>query len=218
MSYILDALKKVERDRRRAHVPSLATMHAVPVERRAIWPWIAGGALALNALGFAVVLVLRPSATPAVAPPAAVVTPPAPVAPKPVAATAEAPAPAATAPAVVAPQAVTVAPESTRTDAAPVERPRESSRRTDAARAVPARSPDAPARAAAARLAERREPDPFKLEVLVYSEQPAFRAAYINGTRYVEGQRVDGRALLESITSDSVVLVADGKRIILKQQ
>lgn len=196
MSYILDALKKVERDRRRAHVPSLATMHAVPVERRPVWPWIAGGALALNVLGFAVVLALRPSPMPTVPPPP-VVAPAAPVVQKPAPAATDTAAPSAVGP--VVPPAVSVTPESpavpTRAPIA-VERPRAAARRADA--------PERPA--------------PLKLEVLIYSDQPESRAAYINGQRYVEGQRVDGRALLEAITSDSVVLVADGKRIILKQQ
>lgn len=51
MSYILDALKKAERDRRRAHVPSLATMHSVPAERRTRWPWIVGALVTVNAIG-----------------------------------------------------------------------------------------------------------------------------------------------------------------------
>ena len=207
MSYILDALKKVERDRRRAHVPSLATMHAVPVERRPMWPWIVGGALAINALGFALVLALRPSPTTAVTPQAAAT---------------DTPAPALATPTIAAtpPPPVMAAPDAaaTRAAAPPVERSRATRRAETPARSVPASPERAATRPAPARAAERAEPEPFKLEVLVYSEQAAERAAYINGQRYVEGQRVDGRAVVESITSDSVVLIADGKRIVLKQQ
>ena len=219
MFYILDALKKVERDRRRAHVPSLATMHAVPVERRPMWPWIVGGALAINALGFALVLALRPSPTTAVTPPAGV-TASAPVTPQ--AAATDTPAPALATPTIAAtpPPPVMAAPDAaaTRAAAPPVERSRATRRAETPARSVPASPERAATRPAPARAAERAEPEPFKLEVLVYSEQAAGRAAYINGQRYVEGQRVDGRAVVESITSDSVVLIADGKRIVLKQQ
>jgi general secretion pathway protein B len=51
MSYILDALKKADRDRQPAAVPTPATVHrtpAPPSQRRLLWPWIAGAAIIVN--------------------------------------------------------------------------------------------------------------------------------------------------------------------------
>ncbi|HEX7215365.1 MAG TPA: general secretion pathway protein GspB [Methylomirabilota bacterium] len=52
MSYILDALRKAERDRGLPRVPTLATVHqpaAAPARRR-LWPWIAGVVVFANAV------------------------------------------------------------------------------------------------------------------------------------------------------------------------
>jgi type II secretory pathway component PulC len=54
--------------------------------------------------------------------------------------------------------------------------------------------------------------------VLVYSDETAQRAVYINGQRYVEGQRVGGQVLVEQILRDGVVLAANGKRFTLRQE
>lgn len=51
MSFILDALKKAERDRRSAAVPTPATVHrtpAPPSRRRRLWPLIAGAVIVVN--------------------------------------------------------------------------------------------------------------------------------------------------------------------------
>lgn len=50
MSYILDALKKADRDRHPAAVPTLATVHRTPApsRRRLLWPWIAGAVIVVN--------------------------------------------------------------------------------------------------------------------------------------------------------------------------
>ena len=44
------------------------------------------------------------------------------------------------------------------------------------------------------------------LDVLVYSEVPAERLVFINGRKYVEGQAVNGDAVVEQITPDGAVL------------
>ena len=51
MSYILDALRKAERDRGLPRVPTLATVHqpAAAPPRRRLWPWIAGVVVLANA-------------------------------------------------------------------------------------------------------------------------------------------------------------------------
>ena len=54
MSYILDALRKAERDRGLAKVPTLATVHQPAVRaRRRLWPWIAGAVVVANAAALA---------------------------------------------------------------------------------------------------------------------------------------------------------------------
>jgi len=48
VSFILDALRKAEQERRAFRAPTLATAHAVPA-RYTVWPWIAG-AVAVGAV------------------------------------------------------------------------------------------------------------------------------------------------------------------------
>ncbi len=59
--------------------------------------------------------------------------------------------------------------------------------------------------------------DTFKLQMLVYSDVPAERLVFINNRKYVEGQMVEDKALLESITPDGAVLSYQGRRIVLRQ-
>ena len=54
------------------------------------------------------------------------------------------------------------------------------------------------------------------LDVLVYSEVPAERLVFINGRKYVEGQTLEGDAVVEQITPDGVVLQHQGRRIMLR--
>lgn len=56
----------------------------------------------------------------------------------------------------------------------------------------------------------------MRLEVLVYSEQPAERLVFINGRKYVEGQSVDGKLLVESITREGAILSYEGQRLLLR--
>lgn len=56
MSYILDALKKSEKERRRGSIPDPLTIQETPPhrqKRRALWPYLIMGALILNAAVFA---------------------------------------------------------------------------------------------------------------------------------------------------------------------
>jgi hypothetical protein len=81
--------------------------------------------------------------------------------------------------------------------------------------AAPAPLPDA----GAARAAQPASPQTLPrltLDVLVYSEVPAERLVFINGRKYVEGQTLDGDAVVEQITPDGAVLQHQGKRIVLR--
>ena len=51
MSYILDALKKADRQRRPAAVPTLTTVHREPepAPRRRLWPWMLAAVILVNA-------------------------------------------------------------------------------------------------------------------------------------------------------------------------
>ena len=199
MSYILDALKRAERDRRRARVPSLTTQHALPPERRWPWPWIVGGVLAVNALVLLALFAFRSTPLPVTSLPA----------PPPSAVQAEPPrsTPAVAArPAEPAPTGVTTGPHET-----PPAAKQSSAKREEPAARSSIRGPSED-------KAARAVPEALKLEVLIYSDNAAERAAYINGLRYVEGQRLDGRTVVERIDRDGVVLAAGGKRYVLKQE
>jgi hypothetical protein len=53
----------------------------------------------------------------------------------------------------------------------------------------------------------------MKLEVHVYSASPAARMVFINGRKYVEGEKIDGKYLLERITEDGATLAYQGQRL-----
>jgi hypothetical protein len=59
-------------------------------------------------------------------------------------------------------------------------------------------------------------PGRLTLDVLVYSDVPAERMVFINGKKYIEGQTVDGDAVLEQITPDGAVLSQRGQRVVLR--
>lgn len=66
-------------------------------------------------------------------------------------------------------------------------------------------------------MALRESLGPLKLEVLYYSEVPADRMVFINGRKYVEGQTVDGKAVVEQIVRDGAVLSYQGQQFLLRQ-
>jgi general secretion pathway protein B len=176
MSYILDALKRAERDRHLTHVPTLATIHASARPTRPRWLWVGGGLLLVNAI--VVLLLLRPApvagptSTPSLAPPTA--APP----------TAD----------------VQKSAQPTATESSLATEPRVS-------------RPTAP------RLAPPAPQTPFaalKLEMVVNADDPAERAVYISGRRYVTGQSLERGAMIESISSDAVVLRWAGQRYLLR--
>jgi hypothetical protein len=54
------------------------------------------------------------------------------------------------------------------------------------------------------------------LDMFVYTDVEADRAAVINGRRYVKGQRVDGLYLVEDITPEGVALSYQGEKAMLR--
>ncbi|HKW94839.1 MAG TPA: general secretion pathway protein GspB [Methylomirabilota bacterium] len=189
MSYILDALKRAERDRHAARVPTLATVHASAHPTRPRWPWLGGGVLLVNVIAI-VVLLLR--AGPVAGPTNTIESPAPPAAASPPAGSQKSVEPPATgrhiAPEPGASRSTAVAP-------APV------------ALVRPGRAPEgrAPQRSLAA----------LKLEMVVNADDPAERAVYISGRRYLSGQSLESGAMIESIAPDSVVLRWAGHRYLL---
>ena len=69
MSYILDALKKVDQEREFGAVPGLATPHEVDHARRrpSRWPWVLAALLSVNVVLVALLLLKRDAETPGAA-------------------------------------------------------------------------------------------------------------------------------------------------------
>lgn len=236
MSYILDALKKADRDRHPVAVPTLATVHrtpAPPSRRRRLWPWIAGAVIVVN-VGVWLWL-LRPAPS---VPDGALVsvtrapaTSPAPAAPEqaPPSATRSAPSVPLSRleqTPVAAPRAAT---EPAHVTSAGAAAPRPASLPTP--ETAPEKSPAPAVASVPVRPMERDPATPpasqeppvpqevfanLRLQVHVYSEVPAGRLVFINNQKYVEGQRIDANLVIESITSDGVFVSYQGKRVLLR--
>jgi len=56
------------------------------------------------------------------------------------------------------------------------------------------------------------------LQVVVYSEVPSDRLVFINNHKYVEGQSIDGKVVVETIKPDSAVLTYQGQRFSLRSE
>lgn len=214
MSYILDALKRAERDRHLTHVPTLATIHASAHPTRPRWLWVGGGVLLVNAI--VVMLLLRagpvagPTSTtslalPAVAPPTVDVE-------------------KSAQPSVTESSTATEPRTSRATVDASVRPGTEASatarftRQETAQSTAPPPTP-MPSDATAPRSAPTATQSTFaalKLEMVVNADDPAERAVYISGRRYVTGQSLEHGAMIESIAPDAVVLRWAGQRYLLR--
>ena len=75
--------------------------------------------------------------------------------------------------------------------------------------AVPSPAPPAPAPSLRDAMAK------MTVETLLHTENPEQRMVVINGRRYVEGQYVEGRYLIEAITPEGAVLSYQGERALL---
>lgn len=245
MSYILDALRKAERERQVATVPTLATVHQpAKAAPHRLWPWIVGAVVVANAAALAWLmgstrtpdLSIPPGPESARSAPA-VTTPPPAASPR---LEADIRPPTAAAVVAEAEHRSPVAP-----DARPAPRPTDSARaesRAPAAApsgpAAPARGPETPPRAASAvppRVSSPRPPVSavekpvgapsavaseilarMHLQAIVYSETPSARLVFINNHKFVEGQSIDGTVTVQRIMPDGVVLNSGGERIVLR--
>jgi len=55
----------------------------------------------------------------------------------------------------------------------------------------------------------------LKLEALVYSEEAPQRMVFINNQRYLEGQTIEGKVLVEKIIEEGAILSYQGRRFLL---
>lgn len=231
MSYILDALRKAERERHLGQPPSLAIPSAPDrPERHRRWFWLGAGlVLGLNAVLLAAFLIrpqpatpsgavlatapspttVAPAESPPVAPPA-IPTVPQPVRAmaskpdSPAAATATAPAKAPASKPVVSEPPRPTTPGNRERDEAPPPRPA-----TD--RIAPAESEPAPALETLP-AGTRRGIPALSLDIHVYSHDSDKRFAVINGRRYREGERTSEGPTLEAVTADGAILRQGGQR------
>src|SRR5262249_39341487 len=59
--------------------------------------------------------------------------------------------------------------------------------------------------------------DKFKLEVLVWAADPRDRMVFLSGRKFVEGQSLDGKVVVERIDEESIVLAYQGQRVRVKR-
>lgn len=234
MSFILDALRKSEHERQRSAVPGLAQVPlAVPQPQMPRWAFAVMGVLAaaVLALGAAWWQTARPPAEPVASamtiergvelppPPAAssapVRTAPAePVAPNPLAPAAAEPSPTSSAPSLERAAAASVAASDAaeRVPAAEGATTASFSSRLD----LPVEAPALPS--ATALAAEGVLLPPLRLELHAFSAEPADRFVFINGRKYVEGERLAEGPQLMSIEPTGAVLAHAGRRFLLVQE
>lgn len=199
MSYILDALRKSEQQRKLVRDLKLEQPASgdAPPPRRPWWP-VAVVLLVAGAAGVGAFLALQPNAPPPVVVPAT---------PEP----ASTPQPASAAP----PPAPVVTPAG---DSGPIR---------DLAKQAQPPAPPVPAALAAARAQPDPQTVPFLREmpgefvrsvpeltvnIHVYSPDPAQRVLYINNRQVREGEAVADGVYVESIVADGVVLQRLGTR------
>ena len=233
MSVILDALRKSEHERQRSAVPGLSQVPTV-APRAALPRW----AIAVMALLGAAVLVLggawlqslqepayepapRPQATEPPPLPAPVPSATPAVAPPPVTASLATSAPPQTSRApiasqsladAVAPSVRTLPPASTRPASAPsAGTPAAPSAATTGASA--AAEPTLPS--AAALMAQGIALPPLKLELHGYAPEASARFVFINGRKYVQGQRLAEGPEVTAIAPNGAVLSYLGQRFLL---
>jgi general secretion pathway protein B len=225
MSYILDALRKVERERQRTRTPLLEELLDASVTSRVrLWRWFLVGALVVNAVLLAVLLLPRAR----LGTPEQLHPPDVTAAQQPAVAAAALVQEERSAP---APPAVPEAPP-TRPAAQEVMPAQEPAKVT--ARQMPPRaratapSPAPEVMQAAASGEEARQESgrtrrerlqkavaALKLTMLLHSGSAAERLALINGRQYLEGQKIDGTVLVETITPKGVMLSYEGERYLL---
>ena len=79
-----------------------------------------------------------------------------------------------------------------------------------------ARPAAAPAGPPAASSGAEGELSKLKLTVHVWAERPAERLVFINGRKYVQGDRIEDKVVLEEITQDGALVSYQGRRSLIR--
>ena len=215
MSFILDALRKSEIERQRQSGPSIAEFPAAREDRRLPVALLAIGLLLAVNVGVVLFFLLRDAREPVAAPanPASAMTDAAPAAvspaPEPTGAPPIAAAPfdeLANQPAQAYDELATEppdAPDPTLIPDSPVSRPG-----VTYSEAPPTAIDNFPAQGTAG-LPE------LSVDLHIFADDPAKRAVFINGRRYVQGARIIEGPVVEEITRDGAVLNYQGRRFLL---
>ncbi len=248
MSFILDALKKSENERKRQIGPSFAEVRVRRRnDERPLWAIAIGGLLAVNLAVLAIVLLRNTDPQPVPAPPgnaasAAAANPPVAVAesaPHPGRAPTESPAPS---PAVRS-LAVEAAPYDTDAmaefdypslsaaaavpEGPPIVRRIQPPSVTGATQDVQDFGPGADPLAGSAEdtmptvndiVARGTQLPDMHLDIHVYSGDPAERFVFVNMRKYTEGQPLNEGPRIERITTNGVILNHRGLRFLLPRQ
>jgi general secretion pathway protein B len=82
-------------------------------------------------------------------------------------------------------------------------------------RTEPARAATAPAGPPAPATGDD-EIAKLRLTVHVWADRPAERLVFINGRKYVQGDRVEDKVLVEEITPEGAMVSYQGKRALLR--
>ena len=209
MSYILDALKKSEKDRGKGAVPGVQTVHSSSLnyhqEKKPVWPWFLAALVAINVVAVIYFIQSKDSIEPVaeIQPETIIETP---AQEKPVITTTTAP------PTTIAsiPSAAAVAP--VQAAVAPVQKEAPTFK-TQAVQKTEAIEPvfetvdlyDLP-------LSVRQYIPAMKFSSHVYSTNPSLRSLVINGQFMEEGAIINNELVLTEITSDGAVFDFQGYR------
>ena len=205
MSFILDALKKSEAERKRQDAPGIANIPQSTENRGGSrWIWVIVGLLAVNLVVLTGV-VLKPDSEPANEQTATSLQSPAaePAVREQVVATA--PSPAATAPA-------SPAVASPMTD-----QPADQQQSPPVAAPAPVNTVTLPTFEALRSQGQLSLPD-MHVDIHVYSGQPADRFVFVNMSKYREKATLSEGPIVEEITPDGVVLEYFGTRFLLPRE
>ncbi len=216
MSYLLDALRKSERERALGNVPNLGTVSATTARRGHHWAsWIVVPGMLVILAAVAVWFVLRPELPSAASPAASLSAAPT---PSPVAV----PSVPRAAPPITAAVATPEPEPDAQQDAPPETSVSPATSGPLAATAT--RAEPAATTASAPRVLEYAELAPqmragmpeMRLNVVAFSDEPSRRFVMIDFARYLEGQTVAGAATVQEITPDGAILSYRGQRFFLR--
>jgi general secretion pathway protein B len=201
MSFILDALRKSENDRRDQAQPTLAaTPQAAPAKKRSIWPPILVVVLAINAVIFGTLVLTRDEQAPVATLPSS--------------------SPVPDAPRVQAVPTVKTAPPPTIDIPAPMPvpspaKPQAKTQTTPAVAVKPKSSKTIqeglPSINQLRSTGQVSVPN-LRVDMHVYSGDATKRFVFINMSKYREGDRLAEGPTIEEITTEGVIMVHEGQR------